>query len=167
MGNFPSRKNIRLKNFDYNSHGVYFLTLCTKDRKKYLSEIIASKDKIGNILPKIHLSKYGDIAQQQIIKMNELYENISVENHVVMPDHIHLLIAITGNFENRKCQLRGNNENSIIAGFVRTFKRFTNQEYGFNMWQERYYDHVVRGEDDYCEIYKYIEENPIKRYFKK
>lgn len=31
--NFPKRKSIRLRNYDYSSVGVYFITICTKDRK--------------------------------------------------------------------------------------------------------------------------------------
>ena len=38
------RKTIRFKFADYNAAGVYFLTLCTKDRKQILSSIIAGTD---------------------------------------------------------------------------------------------------------------------------
>ena len=33
---FPKRKDIRLKNYDYSSPGAYFVTICTKNRKNYL-----------------------------------------------------------------------------------------------------------------------------------
>lgn len=35
----PNRKPIRLKDYDYGSPGAYFVTLCTQDRKRILSEI--------------------------------------------------------------------------------------------------------------------------------
>ena len=35
----PKRKNIRLKDYDYSSNGVYFITICTKDRVKILSTL--------------------------------------------------------------------------------------------------------------------------------
>ena len=38
----PSRKNYRLKNFDYNTNGTYFVTVCVKDRKRILSEIVGA-----------------------------------------------------------------------------------------------------------------------------
>ena len=36
---FPKRKNIRLKEYDYDSAGAYFITICTKNRKPILSKI--------------------------------------------------------------------------------------------------------------------------------
>ena len=30
----PKRKRLRLQNFDYSSFGAYFITVCTKDRKR-------------------------------------------------------------------------------------------------------------------------------------
>ena len=54
------------------------------------------------------------------------------------------------------------NKNSTIAKFVSTFKRFCNKEYGENIWQPRYYDHIIRGEQDYIGISEYIENNPLK-----
>ncbi len=41
------RKLNRLKNFDYSSNGLYFVTICTKGRIRYLSEIID----VGNAVP--------------------------------------------------------------------------------------------------------------------
>ena len=35
----PQRKQIRLKEYDYSNAGYYFITICTKDRKKILSKI--------------------------------------------------------------------------------------------------------------------------------
>ena len=37
--NLPKRKPNRLENFDYSKNGAYFLTLCTKNRKRLLSNI--------------------------------------------------------------------------------------------------------------------------------
>ena len=37
--NMPTRKNIRLKNYDYNSVGAYFITICTKNREEILSTV--------------------------------------------------------------------------------------------------------------------------------
>ena len=35
----PQRKSTRLKYFDYSTLGAYFITICTRDRMKILSEI--------------------------------------------------------------------------------------------------------------------------------
>lgn len=54
------------------------------------------------------------------------------------------------------------NKNSTVAKFVSTFKRFCNIDYGENIWQGRYCDHIIRNQDDYNEVWEYIEQNPQK-----
>ena len=56
------------------------------------------------------------------------------------------------------------NNNSIVSRFVATFKRFCNKEYGGNIWQERFYDHIIRNRDDYERHIIYINENPMRWY---
>ena len=36
----PKRKPTRLKKYDYSQNGYYFITICTKDRKRILSNIV-------------------------------------------------------------------------------------------------------------------------------
>ena len=55
-----------------------------------------------------------------------------------------------------------NPTNNRISQFIGTFKRFCNRAYGRNIWQARSYDHVIRGEQDYREIWAYIDENPSR-----
>jgi len=38
------RKNIRLKEYDYSRNGAYFITICTKDKKKILGTILSVGD---------------------------------------------------------------------------------------------------------------------------
>ena len=92
--------------------------------------------------------------------MNAFYENLTVDKYVIMPDHIHLLLTINepDGHPGRGVPTR----TSDIARFVGTFKRFCNKEYGKNIWQSRYYDHVIRNEQDYKETWEYIENNPKK-----
>lgn len=44
MKKLPKRKPIRLKDYDYSTPGVYFITICTKDRKELLYQIIVEDD---------------------------------------------------------------------------------------------------------------------------
>ena len=52
--------------------------------------------------------------------------------------------------------------NSEYSKFISTFKRFCNKEYGYNIWQSRSYEHIIRDYRDYEKIKKYIHENPLK-----
>ena len=38
--NSPRRKSTRLKGYDYSTPGAYFITICTRDRMRLLSEIV-------------------------------------------------------------------------------------------------------------------------------
>ncbi len=104
----PKRKPTRLSGFDYSSQGVYFVTICTKDRKCLLSEIVGT-----GVLdcPRNTYSKYGEIANKNICQMNEFYKNISVDKYVIMPNHIHLLISVKNNGQSRT-PVPTNNANS-------------------------------------------------------
>ena len=90
--------------------------------------------------------------------MDAFYEHLSVDKYVIMPDHIHFLITIHDGHPETDVPMR----TSVIARFVGTFKRFCNKEYGENIWQGRYYDHVIRNQQDYNEVSEYIENNPRK-----
>ncbi len=158
----PKRKPTRLKGFNYSSQGVYFITICTKDRKCVLSKIVGTgvPDCPQNIY-----SKYGEIADKYICQMNDFYDNISVDKYIIMPNHIHLLVAIKNNGQSRTPVPTGDvrfNANSTVSGFVGTFKRFCNKEYGKNIWQPRFHDHIIRDENDYLKIWEYIDGNPCK-----
>jgi len=158
---FPYRKPNRIGGYDYSQNGAYFITICTQDRKKILSKI-----SVGTPLPgcpqepAIELLWHGEIADRFIRQMDAFYEHVSVDRYVIMPDHIHLLLAIhkTDGHPGTGVPTR----TSVIARFVGTLKRFCNKKYGGNIWQARYYDHVIRNQQDYDEIWEYIENNPLK-----
>ena len=173
--NFPKRKDLRLKEYDYNGAGLYFLTICTDKRRKILSKIVG-----GDVLdtPRVELTAYGKIVDKYINQLNDFYENISVERCVIMPNHIHLILFIHDNGASRTSPLTDENicvgngssrtstptvrQHSVVPAFVSTFKRFCNKEIGENIWQRYYYDHIIRDKRDYEEISKYIHENPLK-----
>ena len=62
----------------------------------------------------------------------------------------------------REVPTRSDRANNLCSQFISTFKRFCNKEYGKNVWQARFYDHIIRNQRDYEEHMKYIYENPIR-----
>ena len=145
----PNRRPNRVPHYDYSQTGSYFITVCTQDRKKILSRITHP----GRPEP----SPYGDVAEKYIRQMDAFYDHLSVDKYVIMPDHIHFLITL-----HFATDAAPKERTSAIARFVGTFKRFCNKEFGGNIWQERYYDHVIRNQEDYNEIWEYIDNNPRK-----
>ncbi len=158
--NLPKRKPTRLKEYNYSTPGVYFITICVKGREELLSKIIVGDGVLD--VPKNTLTQYGRIADKYINQMNEFYENISVDKYVIMPNHIHLLLQITETENQNGTSRTPSPTNSTIAKFISTFKRFCNREYGVNIWQRLSNDHIIRGEKDYQEIWEYIDTNVIR-----
>ncbi|MBR2048845.1 MAG: transposase [Oscillospiraceae bacterium] len=154
----PVRKDNRIKKYDYSQNGAYFITVCTKNRKCLLSQIVG-----GGVLdaPQNHLTGYGRIVDAQIREMNQVYTNVQAEKYVVMPNHIHLLIGISDPEHRTGGTSRTPSPtNAVIPSYLSTLKRMCNKVFGENIWQRSYHDHVIRGERDYQMIWQYIDANP-------
>lgn len=150
--NLPQRKNVRLENLNYSEVGAYFLTICVKDRKQILSNIVGATS--GR--PQIELTEIGHIVEIAIRNIEKYYPSVSVDIFIIMPDHIHLLLQIHTD-ENGRPMVA-----PTIDRVVKQFKGYVSKKIGFPLWQKSYYDHVIRCEQDYAEAYEYIENNPIK-----
>ena len=157
----PARKKNRLKNYDYNKNGAYFITICTENRKCLLSEIVG-----GGVLdaPETYLLAFGIVVDRRIREMNRIYTNVQTVKYVIMPNHIHLLVCIDTmeNFSGNGTSRTPSPTNEIIPQYISTFKRLCNREFGGNIWQRSYHDHIIRDEAHYQLIWNYIDTNPIR-----
>ena len=88
---FPKRKAVRLKKYNYSKAGAYFLTICTKDKKPILSSISVGDGALD--VPSPQLTRIGKIVEKYILSTSKI-ENLSVKQYVIMPNHIHLIILI-------------------------------------------------------------------------
>ena len=151
------RKINRIPEYDYSTNGAYFITLCTQDRRKILSRIVG-----GGALdaPFLIQTKIGEISKKYILSSNRI-PGICVDKFVIMPDHIHLIVQVaeTASIGTSRAP---SPTNATIPHFVSTFKRFCHREIGTVIFQRSYYDHVIRNQQDYNEIWEYIENNPQK-----
>lgn len=161
---YPKRKRLRLPDYDYSSEGVYFLTLCTKDRAPLLSRITTSKVD-GETVASVVLTQFGGVAQKYISSIPVAYPNIGVDSFVIMPDHIHLLLRVSSVPARRAGSSRPTG--SVIAQTVAVFKRLTNRDCKRALWQDGYYDHIIRDEQDYHTRIDYIKTNPLRRILNK
>ena len=80
--------SIRLKGYDYSSEGAYFITICVKDRECLFGEIINEK---------MNLSEIGKIAHNNLLGISQNVENIEIDEFVIMPNHVHVIIVINKN----------------------------------------------------------------------
>ena len=79
------RKNIRLKDWDYSSEGIYFLTVCCRERKSFFGKIDNNK---------MHLSDIGSIASQFWMVTPNHFLHVRLDEFVVMPNHLHGIIIL-------------------------------------------------------------------------
>ena len=85
---------------NYNG-GVYFVTICTKNREHYFGEITHCRDVARNVStePQMHLSPIGQYAYNQFINVKTHYPYAKIPLFVIMPDHIHAIVTIDGENE--------------------------------------------------------------------
>ena len=158
MEKLYNRKTLRLSGYDYSESGAYFLTICTRNHRCILSQIVGTGVLDG---PQIQLTAYGGIAEKYIRQISDFYDYLSVADSVIMPNHIHILLCVYEQPEGPSGRPVPTAQNSVVSRFVSTFKRFCNKEYGKNIWQSRSYDHVIRDQADFDQHLKYIYENPF------
>ena len=168
--NFKSRKCVRLRHFDYNSLGIYFVTICVKDRMPILSNLESLSVGVGALDdPKIVLTDIGKTIEKYLLS-SENIKGVVVDKYVIMPEHIHVIIFLNP-FEYKNCQLGSSRAptptNAMLPHVISTFKRFCSKEIGFNIFQRGYMDHVIRNKEDYEKHVKYIYENPLRRFYNK
>ena len=75
---------------NYNG-GVYFVTICTKNREHYFGEICPG--------PQMQLSPIGQYVYEQFINVKTHYPYAKIPLFVIMPDHIHAIVTIDGENE--------------------------------------------------------------------
>ena len=159
----PKRKPTRLQEFDYNTTGAYFITICTDQRRQILSRIVGV-DVLGD--PKnVELLPHGMVADKYIKQINGFYQNITVDQYVIMPNHIHLILLVRQDGSPRTST--PTKQTSTVSHFVSTFKRFCNKEIGNNIFQRGFMEHIIRDRKDYETKCKYICENPLRWYYNK
>lgn len=148
------RKPNRLCEYDYSTNGAYFITICTQDRRKILSAIVGD----GSPVPK----PCGIIAEKLIAEIPEKYPTVSVDNFVIMPDHIHMLLRFD-------CNSGTGDPPPTLGNVIGWYKYQVTKQVNLQsnnkserVFQRSYYDHVIRNQQDYDEIWQYIENNPRK-----
>jgi len=154
----PVRKNLRLEKYDYSNAGYYFVTICVKDNNKMLGKIVGAASCRPHNPPSIELSKYGEIAQSRIVKISEKYPHVRIDCHVVMPNHLHMILVI------QDVSGRHDAAPTVTLGKIMGYYKYqTTKEINIpGFWQRSYHDRIIRDEDEYKRIWQYIDENPAR-----
>jgi len=160
-------ESARLRGWDYRTRGWYFVTMCAQNRKCIFGQIVGSQ---------VQLSRLGRIAESELQNVPCHYQNVQIDSFVVMPNHVHALIAIDGDY----CFSSNTTHSSSadiapscfsppragsLSAIVRSYKAGVThrcRELGLrrDVWQPRFHDHLARGDGVISAIRDYICNNP-------
>jgi len=195
-----ARRSIRLKGYDYSRNGAYFVTICTQGRQCLFGNVMEEK---------MVLNDAGEIVKSVVNDLPNHYMHVELDQYVIMPNHFHGIIMLTGNvgagfkpalglkqpvsagLNHNQAGLKPaqfpvrfpqNNKIANRAGLkpaptkrhglpeiVRGLKTFSSRRIndirntpGAKTWQQNYYEHIIRNDDELHRIRKYINNNPVQ-----
>ena len=160
----PTRKQNRLKEFSYDNSGAYFITICAKERKNlFWGNLSCNKNNVDEPVgatisrpQKQVLTRVGQIVEKVILDIPTHYPMITVDKHVVMPNHLHMILQIHSDDNGRPMVA------PTISNVVQQTKGVATKMAGCEIFQKSFYDHVIRNQEDYDNIWQYIDTNPLK-----
>ena len=175
-------ESARMQGYDYSSAGYYFITICTKGRVPYFENIADGEMK---------LSPIGETAESLWREIPAYFPNAVLDTFVIMPDHIHGIILIADpdprddngsvprtvsrrdaiNRVSTNANTNTNTDTHIVSPqsvskMIRWYKGRCTHDirriHGHFAWQSRFYDRIIRDENELYRIREYIIHNPMK-----
>ena len=152
---------------DYN-HGYFYITICTDKREHFFGEICNCK---------MSMTKLGIYTESYIEYLNSKYDDFKILSHVIMPNHIHLIISVNHKNEYHCEQITDDNIDvnekmreiskqcgrlsSIISIFKSSVTKYAIKNDIPFAWQTRFYDHIIRDYNEFTNIDNYIKNNIV------
>ena len=129
------RRPGRLKSFPYIGKYSYFLTFCTFDRREAFTDV--------EPVEYVHSEILRTCAEREF----------EVTAGVFMPDHLHMVVRGLTDRSNLKSGMKLARQRSAHTFRIRV---------GGSLWQDGYFDHIIRDADDERERVRYIVQNPLQ-----
>ena len=152
----PQRKNLRLKNYDYSTPGAYFVTISTYNRNKLF-------------WTNGELNEIGIAVEESISDIHKHHKYVKVDKYVIMPHHVHLIITIGCDalpdddeilLDDIMGRIKYDNLKTIVGCFKASVTRKLHKNYeNLIVWQRSYNDHIICNQEEYDNIWSYIESN--------
>ncbi len=129
-----------MRGYDYSTENIYFITVCTKNKSCLFG------------FPE-ERNRCREAAEQGILELAGHCPGIRVEKHVVMPNHVHMLLRQFTDAPQLP-QIIGSYKSYVSRIIHKTDPKLT-------VWQTSFHDHVVRDQKGYQNIWNYIDANPM------
>ncbi|MEW5798442.1 MAG: transposase [Bacteroidota bacterium] len=158
MKRFKDHKQFRLPYFNYASTGLYFVTICAKNRVHYFGKIVHGK---------MELSSIGMIADEYWKLIPKKAPFAQLDSYIVMPNHVHGIIAINNPnersfLEKKELKIKAHSVSTIIKGYkAAVTMKCRETDKSTQIWQSRFYDRIIRNEKELHAIRMYIVNNPL------
>jgi len=176
------RRSIRLPGYDYTSTGAYFVTICVHGWECLLGEVVDAV---------MRPSEFGQVVSRYWMRIPVHVAHVELDEWVVMPNHIHGIIMITGRGEaspegvssadrltpgegrlreqdvgrDASPLLRSGSLGAIVGNFKSVTTRRVNRMRGtpgVPFWQRNYWEHIIRNDQSLHRIRAYIRDNPAR-----
>lgn len=173
------RRSIRLRHYDYSQAGLYFVTICTHERKPLFGKVVDGM---------MMLNPSGAMMQIWWQKLPGKFATCRMHEFVIMPNHMHGIIEIVNDSvgadpcvcplsagRTHRCAPTNSVANSVpLSQTVQWFKTMTTNAYlrGIKqddwqpfmgrLWQRNYHEHIIRTHESYLTIAEYIQTNPLR-----
>jgi len=150
-------RSTRLSGWDYRRNAYYFVTICIRNR-------LPAFGFVNN--KKMILNELGNFTDQSIQGIHQNKENVTIINHVVMPNHVHILLYLNNSLESKKTNKFGplipNSLSSLINHFKGRVTKFAKEKsLPWPGWQDRFDERIVKDENTRDTINQYISNNPV------
>ena len=172
------RKSIRLRGYDYSQAGLYFITICTQNRRHLFGEIVGADSISAH--DSILLNHAGKMIEQIWHEIPNDFDNTRLHEFVIMPNHIHGIIEIPVGADSISTPISAPNRAemdsapTVLPAIIQSFKRHSTIKYitmvkqhilppfDKRIWQRNYWEHIIRNENESERIAQYIMDNPVK-----
>ena len=153
---YPVRKLHRLKSWDYSQNGYYHVTICTQDKRKLLCSI-----QQNGLETRVVPTAIGEMIIQNWQQLGSIYPNVKTDYFCLMPNHIHGILVVEENEQNRPVNL-----SKIVRGFksvtTRAYNNMVPETQKNKLWQGSFYDEIIRNDAMLQSVRNYIIGNPSK-----
>jgi putative transposase len=124
----------------WSDQPIYFITSCTFKRRPILNSADVAK---------VLIQEWSDARDRH---------GWAIGRYVIMPDHVHFFCAP---------ELAA----KTLSEFTQAWKQWTSKRlmhkrrFAANVWQEEFFDHVLRSSESYSQKWDYVRENPVRAGF--
>ena len=141
-----TRKSWRLRTHNYGWTATYHVILRAKEH-----------------IPLFEIPHLRKILQEEWDALPNRFSNLTLNEFMIMPDHIHILLSLEGNMEKAAslADVIGAYKSLVFRQWYK-YIQAEKLEYAAQFWQHRYYDRVIRDGHDFERTRQYIRDNPTK-----